>query len=69
MNGEMDKHEKFGFIKLFTGFLWMVGYDQRVLVVTSVTNTGIGNKQLQLVYCFGFPYFPTTLLQEQGRNA
>ena len=43
INGEMDKHEKFGFIKLFTGFLQMVGYDPRVLIATSADNTGIDN--------------------------
>ena len=39
INGEMDKHEKFGFITLFTDFLRMVGYDPCVLVVTSAANT------------------------------
>ena len=65
----MDKSEKFGFIKLFTGFLWMAGYDPRVLVATSAANTGIDNGQLQLMNCFGFLPCPTTLLQERGRNA
>ena len=43
IHNEMEKHEKFGFIRLFTGFLKMVGYDPRILVAISAANTGIDN--------------------------
>ena len=69
INSEMDRHEKNGSIKLSTGFLKMVGYNPRVLVATSAVNTGIDNRQLQLVHRFGLLRCPTTLLQERGRNA
>ena len=69
IHGDMDKNAKLGFIKLFTRFLWMVGYDPRVLVATSAANTGVDNCQLQLVNRFGFPCCPTALLQEWGCNA
>ena len=69
INGELDKHDKFGFIRLFARFLKMVGYEPYVLVATSAANTGIDNRQLQLVYCVKFPRCPTTLFQERGRNA
>ena len=69
INEEMDKDEKFGSIKLFTGFLQMVGYDPSVFVATSAANTGIDNCQLQLINRFGFPHYLTTLFQERGHNA
>ena len=52
----MDKHEKFGFIKLFTGFLRIVGYDPRVL-------EGYDPRVLDATSA------PDTLFQERGHNA
>ena len=69
IKGEMDKHGKCSFIKLSTGFLKMVGYDPHALFATSAANTGIDNQHLQIVNRFSFPCYPTTLLQECGRNA
>ena len=40
INGDMVKHEKFAFIRLFTGMLIMFGCNYGVLVSTSATNTG-----------------------------
>ena len=65
----MDKNEKFGYVKLYTGHLSMPDYDPRALIGTAAVNTGMDNICLERVDRFGFPRCPSTLLQERGRNA
>ena len=69
IHGEMDKNEKFGYVKLYTGHLSMPDYDPRALIGTAAVNTGMDNICLEPVDRFGFPRCPSTLLQERGRNA
>ena len=49
IHGEMDKNKKIGSIQFFTGYLVMANYNSRALVGTAAVNTGINNKNLQLV--------------------
>ena len=41
INGDMDKNEKFAFIRLFTTSVCLRRYYPRVLVATPAANTGI----------------------------
>ena len=69
LTGEMDKHEKFAFIRLFTSSLFMRNYNPRVLVATAAANTGIDQEKVDYVIRVGLPRCIITLLQERGRNA
>ena len=69
INGDMDKHEKIAFVRLFTTCIRMGGYRPRVLVATAAANTGIDQPKLVWVLRVGFPRCLSTLLQERGRNA
>ena len=69
INGAMDKHEKFSFIRLFTSAIRMSNFNPRVLVFTAAANTGIDNKRVDYVLRVGLPRCLITLLQERGRNA
>ena len=55
INGQMDKHEKFAFIRLFTGDIEMQGLNCRVVVGTSCVNTGIDQHNVRLVQRVGIP--------------
>jgi superfamily II DNA or RNA helicase len=67
INGDMDKHEKFAFIRLFTSVYRIDGIRFRVLVATAAANTGIDQPLCVRVVRLGLPRCPTTLLQERGR--
>ena len=69
INGDMDKHEKFAYIRLFTGDLRMMDFFCRILLATAAANTGIDQESLDFVIRVGLPRCLTTLLQERGRNA
>ena len=69
INGQMDKHEKFAFIRLFTGDIAMQGLNCRAVVGTSCVNTGIDHHNVRLVQRAGIPRCIITSIQEGGRNA
>ena len=69
ITGEMDKNEKFGFIRLFTLAAKMDGMYPRVLAATSAANTGIDQPLLGMVLRIGLARCIVTLLQEMGQNA
>ncbi len=69
INGQMDKHEKFAFIRLFTGDIAMDGLNCRAVVGTSCVNTGIDHHNVRLVQRAGIPRCIVTSIQEGGRNA
>ena len=69
INGQMDKHEKFAFIRLFTGDIAMQGLNCRAVVGTSCVNTGIDHHNVRLVQRAGIPRCIVTSIQEGGRNA
>ena len=69
ITGEMDKNEKFAFIRLFTSAIEMHGMLPRVLAATAAANTGIDQPLLGMVFRIGLPRCIVTLLQEMGRNA
>ena len=69
INGQMDKHKKFAFIRLFTGDIAMEGLNCRVVVGTSCVNTGIDQHNVRLVQRAGIPRCIITSIQEGGRNA
>ena len=69
VNGDMDKHEKFAFIRLFVAAIRKGKFNPRVLVATAAANTGIDAPQLVWVLRVGIPRCLITLIQERGRNA
>jgi len=69
ITGEMDKNEKFAFIRLFTSAAKIKGMFPRVLAATAAANTGIDQVLLAMVLRIGFARCIITLLQEMGRNA
>ena len=69
INGDMDKEEKFRFIRLFTGDEVMPGTNPQVLCATAAANTGVDQERLDWVLRIGLPRCILTLLQERGRNA
>ena len=69
INGQMDKNEKFAFIRLFTGDIAMQGLNCRAVVGTSCVNTGIDHHNVRLVQRAGIPRCIVTSIQEGGRNA
>ena len=66
INRDMDKHEKFVFIRLFTSVYRIDEYIFCVLVVTAAANTGIGQPLYARIVCLSLPCCPTTLLQARG---
>ena len=69
IHGEMDKHEKFAFTRLFTTAIKMKHFDPRVLVATAAANTGIEQALLVYVVRIGLPRCIVTMLQERVRNS
>ena len=69
INGDMDKVEKFFFIRLFTRAIANPLFLARVLVATAAANTGIDQEMLDFVLRVGLPRCIITALQERGRNA
>jgi hypothetical protein len=67
INGDMDKKEKFAYIRLFNSVMLIDGHTFCVLVVTAAANTGIDQPLCLYVLHVGLPHCPTTLLQEHGR--
>ena len=69
ITGDMEKEEKFAFIRLFTCDLSLLDFNPRVLTAIAAANTGIDQEQLDFVVRVGMPWCITTSLQERGRNA
>ena len=69
ITGDMEKEEKFAFIRLFTSDLSLLDFNPRVLAATAAANTGIDQEQLDFVVRVGLPRCIITALQERGRNA
>jgi len=69
VNGEMDKEEKFSFIRSFTTATSMPHFNPHVLVATAVANTGVDQEDLVHVSRVGIPRCVLTGKQESGRNA
>jgi len=68
ITGDMDKDEKFGFIRLFTSVISLADYNPRVFTATTATNTGIDRERLDCVLRIGLPRCIITASQERGRN-
>ena len=68
INGDMDKHEKFAFIRLFTSSVKLARFNPNVLVATPAANTGFDQVLVCWVLTLGLPRSMTDLLQERGRN-
>ena len=69
INGQMDKHKKFAFIRLFTGDIVMKGLNCRAVVGTSCANTRIDHHSVRLVQRAGITRCIVTFIQEGGCNA
>ena len=69
VHGDMDKHEKFAFTRLFTTSIRMKHLHPRILVATAAANTGIEQALLTYVLRVGIPRCIVTFLQERGRNS
>jgi len=69
IHGDMDKEEKFRFIRLFTGDEVMADTNPQVLTATSAANTGVDQERLDWVTRIGLARCISTILQERGRNA
>ena len=67
INGDMDKHEKFAFIRLFCSRVRLGGFSPRCLVATAAANTGIDQPKCTMVLRLGLPRTIVELLQERGR--
>ena len=67
INGDMDKNEKFAFIRLFTSRVHLRGYSPRCLVATSAANTGIDQPKCKMVLRIGVPRSIVEAMQERGR--
>ena len=68
INGDMDKHEKFAFIRLFTSSIKLKTFHPNVLIATPAANTGFDQTLVCWVLSVGLPRCMTSLLQERGRN-
>ena len=69
IHGKMEKHDKFGSIKLFAGALFIDKYDPRVCISTACTNTGIDKETIEMVIRIGIPIDVVTSFQGMGQNA
>ena len=69
ITGDLDKHEKFALIHLFTLTITLEEFHPRALFGTGATNTGINQQFLEWVSRSGFPRCILTAIQEMGRNA
>ena len=69
IHGKMEKHDKFGFIKLFTGALLLDDYKPNICITTAAASTGIDKATLDMVIRMGIPRDVVTSFQERGRNA
>ena len=69
INGHMDKHEKFSFVRLLTRDITLEDYLARICVATAAANTGIDQKWMEWIDRIGLPRDVLTMLQEMGRNA
>ena len=67
INGDMDKNEKFAFVRLFTTSVRLRRYYPHVLVATPAANTGIEQMLVVYVLRVGLPRSITMMLQERGR--
>ena len=55
INGDMDKHEKFAFIRLFTSSVKLARFHPNVLVATPAANTGFDQVLVRWVLTLGLP--------------
>ena len=69
IHGRMEKHDKFAFIKLFTGALYLPDFHPRICISTAAANTGIDKAAMEMVVRMGIPRDVVTSFQERGRNA
>ena len=56
INGHMDKHEKFSFVRLLTRDITLEDYLARICVATAAANTGIDNDTIEMAICKGVPH-------------
>ena len=68
INGHMDKHEKFSFVRLLTRDITLEDYLARICVATATANTGIDQKWMEWIDRIGLPWDVLTMLQEMGHN-
>ena len=69
IHGRMEKHDKFAFIKLFTGALYLPDFKPNICISTAAANTGIDKAAMEMVIRMGIPRDVVTSFQERGRNA
>ena len=69
IHGDMEKHDKFGFIKLFTGALFLPDFKPNICISTAAASTGIDKATINMVIRMGTPRDVVTSFQERGRNA
>ena len=65
----MEKHDKFAFIKLFTGASFVPDFNPNICISTAAANTGIDKATMEMVVRMGIPRDVVTSFQERGRNA
>ena len=68
INGDMYKHQKFAFIRLFMSAMRLRNYDPWVLFATSAANMGITQPLITFVLCVELTRCLKTSIQERGRN-
>ena len=68
INGEMDKHGNFAFIRLFTSRVHLRDFNPRCLVATAAGNTGIDKPKCKMVLRLGIPRTIIEMLQERSTS-
>ena len=67
ITGKLEKDDKFGLVRLFTGSLTCEGARPQILIGTGAVNTGIDQRLVKLVLLVGIPHCLETFFQERGR--
>ena len=67
ITGKLDKGDKFGMVRLFTGSLTCEGTRPQILIGTGAVNTGIDQRLVTLVLRVRIPRCLETFFQERGR--
>ena len=67
ITGKLEKDDKFGLVRIFTGSLTCEGAHPQILIGTGAVNTGIDQRLVKLVLRVGIPRCLETFFQERGR--
>jgi len=68
LHGSLTEEEKTGFMEIFTGAVYVEGYNGRILMATAAADLGVDHRECEFVLIFEWPDSISTFKQQIARK-